>query len=149
MDLSAGNPLPEYIYCPFRSVRFETEGPSSYAIPKVIATESINKLLQTEGEDGAVLISQSDIPRTLYQGTTGTFNLSVLNIGSVSTEYKVSVIFEGMNIVHEGIFKSEWSEAIAPNETTTLPVTVDLTEEAIAEGIEWARYDIYTKLEAR
>ena len=97
---------------------------------------------------GHIILSESYIPSTLYLRALGTFNLSVLNTGAITAEYKASVTFEGVDIEHEEVFASDWSGAIVPGGTVTLPVEVKLSKEAIPAGQETASYSIYTRLEA-
>ena len=99
--------------------------------------------------DGTIDIPASDIPTTLYQQTPSAFDMQVINTGTVSAQYQVAITFEGIDVANEEVFWSDWSVEVASNESTTLPVLVELSERAIPEEAETAEYNIITKLVAR
>jgi hypothetical protein len=149
--------------CNDAKIVFRKEMPGDWSIDKeksstcieafdIISTSPTNITMSINGGyqmlSGCILLPESHIPNTIYLQTPSTFVLSILNTGTITTEYKVSITFEGIDLVHKEGFESEWCNAIAPNETITLPVSVNLTREAIEEGRESATYSVYAILEA-
>lgn len=97
---------------------------------------------------GQVVISSSVIPKEMYIRVPTSFLMHVENTGEEDVNYKVSLIFEGINVANEYEFTSEWSDTIRPGESTKLDVEVTLPEDAIPTDKEEAIYDINVILEA-
>jgi hypothetical protein len=132
----------ELPYVPQKIITVVTPPGFDYDKPFVITSErrEIN---------GTISISESTITTTLYQQTPSAFDMQVINTGTVSAQYQVAITFEGIDVANEEVFWSDWSVEVASNESTTLPVLVELSERAIPEEAETAEYNIITKLVAR
>ncbi|MEA1998112.1 MAG: hypothetical protein U9N61_02130 [Euryarchaeota archaeon] len=106
-------------------------------------------IVEELGSDGTISIPESTIPTALYLGVTSTFDMTIINTGTLPAEYQTAITFEGIDVENEEVFWSEWSNDVMPNESMTLPVLIELSEQAIPIGTETAEYSILTKLVAR
>jgi hypothetical protein len=107
------------------------------------------EVTEDEEVNGTISIPESGIPSTLYQQTPSTFNMHIINTGTMNAQYQVAITFEGIDTPNEEVFWSGWSDDVAPNESIMLPVSVELSEEAIPKGVEIAVYSILTRLMAQ
>lgn len=98
---------------------------------------------------GQVVIPSSVIPQEMYIEVHTSFLMHVENTGEEDVNYKVSLIFEGINVANEYEFTSEWSDTIRPGESTKLDVEVTLPEDAIPIDKDEVIYDIKVLLEAK
>ena len=145
IDLAYGNP-------PTSTAAIDMSNACNGTLPCApIIRASLDELpIVEEGLEvnGTIDISTSDIPTTLYQQTESGFGMVIINTGTAEAEYQVAITFVGTDVANEETFWSGWSRGIAPNGSTTLPVEVKLSKEAIPAGQETASYSIYTRLEA-